>query len=510
MSESRVKNTIKNVGIGSVLQVFTILLSFVSRTFFVRLLGNDYLSCDGLFTNILTILSFSELGIGSAIIYSLYKPIATGDREQIGKLMNLFATAYRFIAGFILVAGLCVVPFLKWIITDVPDVQEDLSVLYILFLLNSVASYVFGYKRSYLIANQKNYIVLLIQHGINALRIIVQIILLYITKDYILFIVTMILATLINNIVSTYITNKRYPWINDYIHQKLTKEERKPIFSNIRSIVHYKAGSVILNGTDNILISVTLQTAFVGLYSNYYLIISAVNAVINQASSGMVASIGNYNVSSSKEDNIIIFKKLYFISFWLFGLVSIILAVLLTPFVAGIWLGDAYKLDYSVVIALVLVFYIGSINIIPSMYRTTMGFFKEARNCPILAAVINIVLSVILAKLIGLPGIFFATAIAKLVTYNIIDPYLIFKKGFSLKFSEFLKLFGRNSIILIIGYVSTYFAANLIHLDGILGLIVKFLLCIVIVNAVFIIAFSRNEIFKELLVMLKAKLSRAK
>ena len=504
------KNTIKNVGIGSVLQVFTILLSFVSRTFFVRLLGNDYLSCDGLFTNILTILSFSELGIGSAIIYSLYKPIALGDQEQIGKLMNLFATAYRFIAGFILVAGLCVVPFLKWIITDVPDVQEDLSVLYILFLLNSVASYVFGYKRSYLIASQKNYIVLLIQHGINTFRIVAQIIILYITKDYILFLVTMIVCTFLNNVVSTIITNKRYPWINDYIHQKLTKEERKPIFSNIRSIVHYKIGSVILNGTDNILISVTLQTALVGLYSNYYLIINAINAIVNQASGGMVASIGNYNVSASKEENYIIFQKLYFISFWVFGLISILLVELLTPFIAGIWLGDAYRLEYPVVIALSLLFYISSINIVPSMYRTSMGYFKEARNCPILAAVINIALSVLLAKLIGLSGIFFATAIAKLVTYNIIDPYLVFRKGFSRTFTEFVKLFGGYGIVLLIGYGAAYFAVNSVSVAGIWGLVIKFLTCFVVVNVIFAIAFSRNRIFRDLIAMLKAKVLRAK
>ena len=171
---SRVQNAVKNVGVAGAMQVITILLNFVSRTAFIETLGNDYLSCDGLFTNILTVLSFSELGIGSAIIFSLYKPIANDDKIKIGKLMNLFASAYRYIALAISTLGVVLIPFLKYLIKDVPNIKEDIELLYILFLANTVSSYIFGYKRSFLIANQENYIVILIQQGMHVIKIVAQ------------------------------------------------------------------------------------------------------------------------------------------------------------------------------------------------------------------------------------------------------------------------------------------------------------------------------------------------
>lgn len=428
--KSRIQNAIKNVGVAGILQILTLILSFVSRTFFVKLLGNDYLSCEGLFSNILTILSFSELGIGSAIIYSLYEPIANDDHKQICKLMNLFRTAYRYIALFITVVGMVLIPFLDILISDVPAIKESITLLYCLFLANTVASYIFGYKRTFLIANQENYIVLLLQQGINVLRIVIQIWFLYLTHDYVIFLLISIFCTLATNIITTIITDKKYPWLNHNKGEKLTKNERTPIFANISAIVQYKLGSVILNGTDNIIISVVLKTALVGLVSNYNLIINAVNTIANQACGGLQATIGNYNVLMDANARYKIFRQLYFISFWFFGFCAISLANLLTPFVAGVWLGDQYSIPRDVVIALALSFYINFINIIPSTYRSTMGYFKEARLCPLYASVLNVVLSVILAKLIGLSGIFFATAISRFFTFNIVDPYHVFS-GFN-------------------------------------------------------------------------------
>lgn len=497
--ESRVSNTIKNVSAGSLFQVFSMLLSFVSRTVFVKFLGNDYLSCDGLFSNILTLLSFSELGIGSAIIYSLYKPIAEDNKVQIGKLMNLFALAYRYIACFILVGGFCVIPFLNVIITDVPDIKENIILLYVLFLLNTVASYIFGYKRSYLMACQKNYIVLFIYYGVNTFRIIAQIIVLIATRNYVAYLIIMISCTLINNILSTWITDKKYPWLNYFMDNKLSKEERKPIFSNIKSIVQYKLGTVILNGTDNIIISACLKTSLVGICSNYNLIINSVTAVVNQACNGMVASIGNYNVTENRKNRYLIFKRLYTISFWAFGLCSICLAILLTPFISEIWLGEEYELNYSTVLALSLSFYVTSINIIPSSFRTSLGYFKEARYCPTIAAVINIILSILWAKWFGVAGIFWATVVSKLFTYNVIDPYLVFIKGFNMRFIEYMKLFLKQSFVLVIAYCCAYFSTILIDVKGLFGFLIKAVVCFVVANIIFFWACHNDVDLKHLL-----------
>lgn len=507
---SRINNAIKNVGIAGTLQVLTLLLSFVSRTFFVKLLGNDYLSCDGLFTNILTILSFSELGIGSAIIFSLYKPIAEDDYIQIGKLMHMFRTSYRYIALFISIVGLSIIPFLSYLVKDVPDVKENISVIYCLFLANTVASYIFGYKRSFLIANQENYIVLLIQQVFNVIKTILQVAFLYFTRNYIVYLLITIICTLLTNIISTIITDKKYPFIKKYKNERLTSEERKPIFSNISSILQYKLGSVILNGTDNIIISLFLKTSYVGICSNYNMIINAVSVIVNQAANGLQATIGNFNVTSNKEERYRIFKQLYFITFWLFGFFSISLANLLTPFITDVWLGKNYSLKYEVVIALSLSFFVNAINIIPSMFRTSLGYFKEAKMCPIIASILNIVLSIILAKIMGLSGVFFATAISRFFTFNIIDPYYVFKRGFGMNAWVYFKRFFVYFGILIANYYLTYLCVNCIKISGLFGFLLKLLVNVIVCNLIFIIIFFKTDLFKETILLIKKKILRRK
>ena len=506
--KSRIQNAVTNVGAAGIIQVITIVLNFISRTIFIKMLGNDYLSCDGLFTNILTVLSFSELGVGSAIIFSLYKPIADDDKVQIGKLMNLFAVAYRYIALTIGILGICVIPFLKYLIKDVPDVRESIFLLYVLFLMNTVSSYIFGYKRSFLIANQENYIVLFIQQGVNVVKIVVQFLALLYTHNYILYLILNIVATLVVNIVSTGLTDKKYKWLKAYQKNKLLKEERKPIFSNIFSIFQYKLGSVILNGTDNIIISVVLKTSFVGLVSNYNMIISAIQSIVNQACGGLQATVGNYNAISDKENKYKIFCKLNFISNWVFGFFTICFAVLINPFIEDVWVGKDFLLPYDVVIALSLSMYISFINTIPSTYRTTMGYFKEARRCPIYASILNIFLSVVLAKTIGLSGIFFATAISRFLTFNMVDPYYVFKKGFGLNVLKFHAQFALNFLVLILNYAVTFYCVHLIGIRGFGGFIIKAVIACVICNLLFFAVYFKTTIFSETLHTLKAFIKR--
>ena len=495
--KSRTQYAVKNVSIAGIGQVLYLLLSFASRTVFVKMLGNDYLSCEGLFTNILTILSFSDLGIGGAIVYSLYKPIAENDYLQIGKLMNLLSTAYRYIACFIAVVGICVVPFLKYIISDVPDVRESIPVLYCLFLTNIVMSYLWGYSRSLLVATQENYIVLMIQQGVHICQIVIQITLLILTHNYILYLLTAIGCTFTTNIISTWIAYHKYPWLKQYQQYKLSAIERKPIFSNIMSIMYYKLGSVILNGTNNIIISICLKTSLVGLCSNYSMIINAITTIIRQVGGGLQATIGNHNALSSAESRYQIFKQLYFISFWLLGFCSISLTVLLNPFIEDVWLGKAYSLPNHVVLMLVLSFYINLINIIPSTYRITLGYFKEAKWCPLLAAILNVILSILGAQMIGLSGVFLAEAISRLLTFNIIDAYNVFKKGFQCSIFVYYKQFFIYFLILCVNYFLTYFCTQLITLDNIMGFCLKALITCIVSNAFFILVFARTSLFQE-------------
>lgn len=492
MNSSRTINTVKNLGIGAGTQIISLLLSFITRTVFVVTLGNEYLSVNGLFTNILTLLSFTELGIGSAIIYSLYRPLALGDREQVGKLINLFSIAYRYIAIAILLLGLCVVPFLSQIISDVPDVKENISLLYILFLLNTVCSYIWGYKKSLLIADQKNYVVITIHTVLNILLVCLQVFILYLTHNFILYLLAFIGITLLNNILTTIYVNKKYSWIVEYEFMKLKAKERISIFANIKNIVIYKLGSVILNGSSSIIISGMIKTTLVGICSNYSMIISAVTTIINQGVAGIAASIGNYNVTASKKDNESVFRQLCLLSFWAVGMVSISMSCLLSPFVK-LWLGAEYILDDAVVVILVLGFYTLMINSIPSSFRTAMGLFKEARFAPLFAAIINVLFGILGAKLWGLSGVFVATVLARVLTYCVIDPYYVYKKGFEMSPRSYFIRFLNWILILAASYTISYNIIRMIYVSGFLGLLLDTAICLLIFNVIFFSVYSKND-----------------
>lgn len=508
IKNSRFGYAIKNAGIGSIMQLLTIIFSFISRTIFVRILGNDYLSYDGLFSNILTLLSFSELGIGSAIIFSLYKPIEEDDKLMIGGIMNLFAKAYIYISIIIAIVGVISIPLINQMIysNNVAPIEDNLIILYLLFLGNTIFSYIYGYSGTFLLACQKNYIPILVNQIINIIRIIIQTIILLLYHNYIGYLLVTIVCTISKNLITTYITYKKYPWLKAAQKEKIVLSEKRKIFTNIKSIFRYKLGSVVLNGIDNIIITKFLKVTYIGLSSNYLLVINAINSVINMVSSGITASIGSYNVSADKNDKYYMFKILYFISYWIFGYFSVMLYILLTPLIE-LWLGNSYLLNKSVVISLVFTFYISSINIIPSSYRTTMGFFKEAQNCPIYASILNIFLSVILSIYLGLFGVYIATAISKVLTYNLIDPYFIYKKGFNKNPIKFYnKFFGYTIILIINAIISEKIIMYIGFNSNWLGLILKLLFGTLVSNVLFFMCWGRTKTFKITYDLLKKKI----
>jgi O-antigen/teichoic acid export membrane protein len=496
VKDSKASYVAKNVSTGVVTQVISLLVSFVSRTIFIIALGNEYLSVNGLFTNVLTILSFTELGIGSAIIYSLYKPIVDNNHSKIGEYINLYATAYRWIACIILGLGICVIPFLDKIINNVPNIHENITVLYVLFLLNTVCSYICGYKKSLLIAYQKNYIVISITTVMHVVQLGLQAIALFVWHDYMLYLYIMIGVTLTINIITTAYVNKIYPWIKQYQKNVLPKVERNQVFLNIKNIVIYKLGSVILGGSDNIIISGIIRTTLVGICSNYVMVISSVTAIVNQAISGISASIGQYNVSASTEDNKRVYDQLCLMSFYAFGSMTVVLSCALSPFIK-LWLGESYLLSPVVSLSLALGFYSLTINSIPSSYRSAMGLFKEARLAPFYAAIVNITLSIIGAKIIGLVGVFVATYIARFTTFCVIDPYYVMTRGFRMKPYAYYVQFAIRLVIVLASWYISYTLIDYLHFDGIINLLVSLIISILIFSCLFLCFYARTELFAQ-------------
>lgn len=496
MARSRTKNVSINMIVALACQAINLVLSFVSRTIFINVLGADYLGVNGLFSNVLTILSFAELGIGSAIVYSMYKPLAVGDTDKLGSLMALYKKAYRAIGIFVAVAGLCVTPFLDYIIKNKPNISENLSLLYLLFLFNTVASYFFVYKKSIIIADQKNYLVLTITEIVHVIQIVAQAVFLVLTHNFLIYLILQVGCTVLENIIAAVVANKMYPFLKQKA-TPLSREESKNIFKNVRALALYRFGSVILNGTDNILVSALVGVTEVGLVSNYVLLNSSCNAILTKITGAFTASIGNLNAISDDKKKYDVFNKILFISAWLYGYVSVGLLTVTKLFITT-WIGNEYLLDTVTNIAIVAGFYVAGMQFATYTYRTTLGYFVQGRIAPLCAAILNILLSVLLCKWIGLAGIFIATPISRFFTNGLVDPILIYKYTFRKNpISYYIKYFAYILLFICIGIICELCVVK-INIGGWLGVILDAGVVTLIFNGIMLLIFCRTKMFKEL------------
>ena len=497
MGESRTKNTVRNVRTGAIVQVIKLLLAFVVRTFFIRLLNKDYLGVEGLFTNILTILSFAELGIGNAIVFNMYKPIAENDEEKIKSLMKLYKKAYNIIGVTILVVGAAITPFIGMIIKEKPNISEDLTLIYFLYLLNTAASYFFSYKKSIISAHQKQSVINNITSIFYVIKCICEILFLYLTRNFIVYLVLQIVFTIVTNITFSIKANKMYPYLLDNKVKNLDKSISKRIFSNVRALVVYKFGGVILGATNNIIISSMINVGTVGMVSNYNMIISGVQGILNSSIvNGVEASVGNLNAIASKEKKEKIFYELTFIDYIIFSFCAVAFVVLLNPFIK-LWLGMDYVLDQSIPIALAVSFYVNGIRNPAYIYRTTNGLFEKGKLAPYLCAIINIITSIILCKFLGVLGVFIGTSISQLCSLTWIDPILIHKYVFNNSAKKYFKKYLIYFLVFVINIVILQLLSNLIEDTGIVSFIIKLLIVAVIPNVINILIFRKSEEYKS-------------
>ncbi len=507
MNNSRTKNSMRNMSFGAMSQIVNTILSFVARTVFINILGKEYLGVNGLFTNILTILSFAELGIGNAIIFSMYKPVANNEKEKVKALMKLYQKSYNIIGIVVIIIGALITPFLGFIIKETPNISENISIIYLLFLANTALSYFFTYKKSIIMAHQKDYIINIYEIAFYIVKNILQVVFLYLTRNFIIYLLIQIICTFVENLAISLKATKDYKYLKERNVEEISKQEKKDIFKNVKALVYYKFGSVVLNGTDNIIISSMLGVATVGIVSNYSLILTAATSLLSKLLNGITSSVGNLNAVGETETKEKTFKELFFTTTWIFGFCSIGLALFLNEFIM-IWLGNEYLLDYMVVIALALHFYINGMQFAGYTYRTTMGLFNEGKYTAIIAAILNIALSIILCKIIGLAGIFFATSISRLVTTTWFDPYIVYKYNFKKKPYRYYAQYFVNFIKIAIVYTISYFILKNIPIDGIKGFVIKLIIYTITSNIIFAILFANTKEFKGVIERLKGIVKR--
>ncbi len=471
MSESRTKRASRNVAVGVLSKLIVMIFAFATKTLFIRLLGVEYNGVNGLYANILAVLALSELGVGNVLNYALYSALHNNDTDKVKSLVSYFRKIYYGIALSVSLIGLALVPFLHYIINSELPIKE-LTIYYILYLANSVASYFVVYKTTVIVADQNNYISSLCEISTTIIMYVAQIIYLLLFKDFLGYLIIQVLCTILKNATLNLITNRKYPFLKHLNANKsiLSEEDKNRIVDNIKSTFLYKISAVILNNTDNILISIIVGTVYVGYYSNYYMVISYITVFVGIFITGITASLGNLNSENNNEASYRMFNILSLIFSFIGTISACCLINCFQPFVK-IWIGQENVMSFSWVIVIVLNLYLNILMNPIWMFRETMGLFKQVRFIMLITAGLNIVFSVLFGLLFGVPGILAATFIAKIVSQYWYEPIVLFKK-----LDKPVGLFYINQIkqflIMLLAVAMSFLLCNLIS-NGILGVVLR-------------------------------------
>lgn len=496
----RTQKSIKNSITTLIANGISCIVAFFAQMIFIKTLGIEYLGLDGLFTNILTMFSIFELGIGSAIVYHLYKPIADNNQKQISALLNFYKKAYNIIALTILIIGLILLPFIPNIVGNI-SIDINIYIIYLLFLLSTISSYLMVYKRNLIVANQESYIINII-HVIYILIVnITQLIIIYLTKNYYLFLIIKILCQLLENFIITFVANKKYKFIDK--NEKLDKKTTKDIFSRVSALFFHKIGTIIVNSTDNIIISRFIGITVVGIYSNYYMVIGAISMLFGQVITATTASIGNYLVEENKKKTFQVFKKIRFINFYISMFTAICLLLIIQPFIT-IWVGKDLLLEYSVVIVLVFNFFQKMQRNTYNAFKDSAGIWKEDKFVPIIESILNIVFSIIGIKLWGLIGVFIGTIISGLVLWCYSYPKYVYKKLTKRKYSQYaLETIGYILTFILIALTTYGFSLMFEFNNLIIQIIIELAICITIPNLLFYAIFRKTDNFGYIKYLIK-------
>lgn len=492
MRHERTKNVIKNMSYGFVNKVVSLFLSLISRYIFLSILPIEYLGINGVFADVLVMLSLADLGMATAMAYSFYRPLAEHDEEKLVALITFYRKVYHAIAACVAIIGLLAIPFLKYIIHVEQEIPH-LTLYYLISLFNTVVSYLFAYKQSIITADQKFYIISKYSMWIAFAKIIFQTIVLYISHSYSAYLCVGIVTTVAYNLLVNHQANKYYPFIKK--RSKLDKQERKEIFSNMKSILIYKISNVLMSGTDNTLISVIVDTISVGLYTNYLTIVNKIVQFSNVFFSSFTAGIGNFVVKETNEKSRKIFCQMQICSIWIGGFIVTALYVLINDFIV-IWLGNEYILPEYVLIAILCNVFYDIVKQPILIFREATGIYKRVRYIMLICSIVNIILSVILGKHYGIAGIIFASFLAKVLTSFWYEARLLFADYLGLKLRDYLLQILSGTVFCIVVCFVCGFIMQHIVADNIVKWILKGIVCVILVNMLYLLRYWHNGDFR--------------
>lgn len=491
-------------------KVSDLLFAFVLRTIFIRTLGKTYLGISGLFTNILTVLSLMELGVGGAIVFSLYKPLAEKNNGKVAALMQLYRNVYATIGILVCGIGFCLTPFLKYII-NLPSNIDNLYIIYWLSIGNTAITYFLAYRRSLLIADQRSDLNLKNQIVFRCTRFVALSVALLLFKSFILYLALDVLNTLCSNIRITYLVKRAYSEVEACPIDPLTSEEKRNILKYMSSGIISKFGQTVVNSTDNIIISAFISTVLVGMYANYSMIANSLEVAMFILFSGLTASIGNFALQNSDTAAEGLFRRVTFINYVASAFFTVCLFALINPFVE-IWAGADYLLPNSTIVVIVLNFYIATLQKSIECFMGARGeLYYINRFRSLVEGVVNLAVSIILVKYtsLGITGVFLGTTVCFLVGRVWMDAHTLYKHWFHVPFIKYVARyatrFGLTCIFAIGGKWLTSQLMLQMELNLFSWCVSGVVLVVLLVTCLWVI-YHRTDEYQYLVKMVKKKL----
>ena len=483
------------------------ILGIALQKIFIIKLGETLLGVNSTYSSILSVLSLAELGLGTAVNFSLYGPVARGDKETVKAYMQFYKKAYRVIALVVACVGHLLVPFLKFIIKDPVgiDSNADLINYYLIFLFNTVSSYFVAYKYSLPNAEQKNYIQSNVLTITKIATVLTQIVLLLLVPNFYLYLLAAAAIELIQKVFANAYLNRKYPLLKEKNVRKLTKEELSDIKKKTGALVCHKVGDAARLQTDSIIITGFINVTMSGYVDNYNKVINLIANFVNVIFNSVISSFGNLIATESGEKQYEMFRVYRFFASWIYGYASVGFFLLLTPFISWYY-GDRFALPAAVVGAILIDFYFKGERVVLSNYKTAAGVFEQDKFLPLIQGAVNLVLSIVLVQRIGLLGVYIGTIVSGLIA-NVIRPVIIYRACFDRKADTYFYDAFRYIGVSILALVICMLAGTKVLSDvSLLRMIVMAVIVTAVYNGIFLLFFGRTFEFRYLYGIFKKRL----
>lgn len=493
----KTKNAKRNIVFGLANKFIVMFLPFMVRTMIIKVMGEEFLGLNNLFTSILQVLNLSELGFSSAVTYSMYKPIAEDNKSAICALLNFYRKAYFCIGLIVMGAGLALMPFLKHLIKGDISPNINIYVLYLFYLISTAGSYLFwGYKVALLNGYQRQDVISNVLSVTQILMYLTQIAAIYFTKNYYIYLVIMPICTILNNLINCYIVDRLYPEYK--CKGKIQERELNSIKKQVPGLMINKLCYISRNSFDSIFISSFLGLKISAVYGNYYYIMNALIAILQIVSNAVLAGVGNSQVTMSVEENYAVMKKMNFIYMWISGFCTISLLCIYQSFMM-LWVGETMMLEFSTVILISLYFYALEMGVVRGIYSDAAGLWWENRYRAIIESIANLVLNYTLVRFMGVNGIVLATLISLFFINFCWGSQIVFKFYFKDE-KKVMEYFGFHAVFFLVTAVIsviTVILCSLISVNVWADVIIKIGICAVVPNILYLAAFYHTKMYAE-------------